>query len=122
MHSAIRNKAEQDQVLGIGSLMPFGDLFLDVEQWSARSVAFERFLNRVTRCPQIVILAGDVHYAASFTTNYQRYTVPALQGGVPPADPPPRSTISRIVHFTASAIRNAWDPKETTFIRSISGR
>jgi hypothetical protein len=27
---------------------------------------------------------------------------------------------SRVVHFTASAIRNAWDPKQTTFIRSIS--
>jgi hypothetical protein len=120
MHSAIRDKADRDQVLGISSLMPFGDLFLDVEQWSARPVAFERFLNRVTRCPQVVILAGDVHYAASFTMNYQRYSVPASQGGVPPSDPPPKSMTSRVVHFTASAICNAWDPKETTFIRSIS--
>ena len=119
MHAAIRNKAEQDQVLGRGSLMPFGDLSLDVEQWSARPVAFERFLSRVTRCPQVVILAGDVHYAASFAMDYPRYSVPASQGGVPSADPPPKSTTSRVVHFTASAIRNAWD-KETTFIRSIS--
>ena len=120
MHAAIRNKAEQDQVLGRSSLMPFGDLSLDVEQWSARPAAFERFLSRVTRCPQVVILAGDVHYAASFTMNYQRYSVPASQGGVPSADPPPKSMTSRVVHFTASALRNAWDPKETTFIRSIS--
>lgn len=120
LHSAVRDKVEQDQVLGISSLMPFGDLFLDVEQWSARPVAFERFLSRVTRCPQVVILAGDVHYAASFTMNYQRYSVPASQGGVPPADPLPKSMTSRVVHFTASAIRNAWDPKQTTFIRSIS--
>jgi hypothetical protein len=120
VHSAVRSAAEQDQVLGISSLMPFGDLFLDVEQWSARSASFERFLSRLTRCPQVVILAGDVHYAASFTMNYQRYSVPASQGGVPPPDPPPKSMTSRIVHFTASAIRNAWDPKITTFIRSIS--
>jgi Domain of unknown function (DUF4082)/Bacterial Ig-like domain len=120
MHSAIRDKAEQDQVLGISSLMPFGDLYLDVEQWSARPAAFERFLSRVTRCPQVVILAGDVHYAASFTMDYQRFSVPADEGGVPPADPLPKSMTSRVVHFTASAIRNAWDPKETTFIRSIS--
>jgi hypothetical protein len=119
-HSAVPSAVGRDEVLGISSLMPFGDLFLDVEQWSARPVAFERFLSRVTRCPQVVILAGDVHYAASFSMNYQRYSVPADQGGVPPADPPPASTTSRVVHFTASAIRNAWDPKETTFIRSIS--
>ena len=88
--------------------MPFGDLFLDVESWSARPQAFERFLYRLTRCPQVVILAGDVHYAASYAMDYQRFDVPAADGGVPSPDPPPRSPTSRIVHFTSSAIRNAW--------------
>jgi hypothetical protein len=117
-HLALRNAAEAAAV-GMDTRKPFGDLFLDVESWSARPAAFERFLDRVTRCPQVVILAGDVHYAASYVLDYQRFEVPADQGGVPPADPPPHSSSARIVHFTSSAIRNAWMPAVATFARSI---
>ena len=99
---------------------PDGPLYFDVESWSARPVAFERFLDRLTRCPSVVMLAGDVHYAASFTMDYTRFTVPADEGGVPPADPAPSSPASRIVHFTASAIRNAWDPAVTAIASSVS--
>lgn len=119
-HSAIRDKDEvRDRVLGIDTRKPFGDFMLDVEQWSTSPVAFERFLNRVTRCPRVVLLAGDVHYAASFVMDYQRFTVPPDDGGVPPADPLPRSMSSRVVHFTASAIRNAWFPAVTTLVSAI---
>ncbi len=117
-HMALRNAAEAAAV-GMDTRKPFGDLFLDVESWSARPAAFERFLDRVTRCPQVVILAGDVHYAASYVMDYQRFEVPTDQGGVPSADPRPHSPSARIVHFTSSAIRNAWMPAVATFARSI---
>jgi hypothetical protein len=117
-HLALMNQAEA-AAEGIDKDAPFGDLYLDTEFWNARPVAFERFLDRVTRCPQVVILAGDVHYAASYAMDYTRYSVPADQGGVPPADPLPRSMSSRVVHFTASAIRNGWKPKVATFANSI---
>ncbi len=118
-HLAIRNAAEA-AAAGYDTHQSIGDLYFDVESWSARPDAFERFLARVTRCPQVVILAGDVHYAASFVMDYQRFTVAPSDGGVPPNDPPPHSSSSRVVHFTASAFRNAWQPRVATFARSIS--
>jgi hypothetical protein len=105
--------------IGLDVRKPFGDMYFDAESWSARPQAFERFLFRVSRCPQVVLLAGDVHYAASFAMDYTRFDVPTVDGGVPSPDPAPRSPSSRIVHFTASAIRNAWDDKVATFVRSI---
>jgi hypothetical protein len=117
-HLAIRNAASA-AAAGYDTHQSVGDLYFDVESWSARPVAFERFLARVTRCPQVVILAGDVHYAASFVMDYQRFTVPPSQGGVPPSDPAPSSSTSRVVHFTSSAIRNAWLPQIAAFARSI---
>jgi hypothetical protein len=117
-HLAIRNAAEA-AAAGYDTREPAGDLYFDVESWSARPVAFERFLARVTRCPQVVILAGDVHYAASFVMDYQRFQVPTDDGGVAPSDPLPSSSTSRVVHFTSSAIRNAWLPAVATFARSI---
>ena len=117
-HMAFRNKAQAEAV-GLDVTKPFGDLFLDIESWAARPAAFERFLERVTRCPQVVILAGDVHYAASYTMDYTRFSVPTEDGGVAPEDPPPHSPTSRIVHFTSSAIRNAWLPAVATFANSI---
>jgi hypothetical protein len=117
-HLAFRNAAEA-AAGGFDTRKPFGDLWLDVESWSARPQAFERFLDRVTRCPQVVVLAGDVHYAASYAMDYQRFEVATADGGVPSPDPPPHSPTSRIVHFTSSAIRNAWMPAVATFARSI---
>ena len=66
------------------------------------------------------MLAGDVHYAASFVMDYQRFTVAPSDGGAVPPDPPPASSTSRVVHFTSSAFRNAWLPAVATFARSIS--
>jgi hypothetical protein len=118
-HMAFRNAA-QAAAAGYDTRKPAGDLFLDVETWSARPVAFERFLNRLSRCPRVVVLAGDVHYAASYALDYQRFVVPTDEGGVPPADPLPHSMSSRVVHFTSSAIRNAWMDRVASFARSIS--
>jgi hypothetical protein len=117
-HLAFRNAAEANAA-GFDTSKPFGDLWLDVEAWSSRSPSFERFLTRLTRCPSVVVLAGDVHYAASYAMDYQRFTVAPADGGVPPTDPPPRSSTGRVVHFTSSAIRNAWMPAVATFARSI---
>jgi len=118
-HALPGNDSEQ-AANGYVPRRPEGDLYFDAESWSGRSVAFERFLDRVSRCPQVVILAGDVHYGASFTMDYQRFTVPADQGGVPPTDPVPASSTSRIVHFTSSALHNSWMPKVEMFTRSIA--
>lgn len=118
-HLAIRNAADA-AAAGYDIREPIGDLWFDVEFWSARASSFERFLTRVTRCPQVVILAGDVHYAASFMMDYQRFTVAPSDGGAVSPDPPPVSSTSRVVHFTSSAFRNAWLASVATFARSIS--
>jgi hypothetical protein len=117
-HLAFRNAAKA-AAAGYDTKIPFADLWNDLEQWSARPPAFERLLQRLSRCPQVVILAGDVHYAASFAMDYQRFDVPAADGGVPSLDPPPRSPTSRIVHFTASAIRNQWEFRVPAFAASV---
>jgi hypothetical protein len=118
-HLAMR-KAAEAAAGGFDTHKPFGDLWLDVEAWSSRPQAFERFLARLTRCPSVVVLAGDVHYAASYTMDYQRFVVATVDGGVPSSDPPPRSATGRLVHFTSSAVRNAWMPAVATFARSIA--
>jgi hypothetical protein len=118
-HLAMRNQTEA-AAGGYDVREPIGDLWFDVEFWNARPAAFERFLARVTRCPQVVILAGDVHYAASFALDYQRFTVAPSDGGAVSPDPPPASSTSRVIHFTSSAFRNAWLPWVAAFARSIS--
>jgi len=115
----MRNQTEA-AAAGYDVREPIGDLWFDVEFWNARPAAFERFLARVTRCPQVVILAGDVHYAASFAMDYQRFTVAPSDGGAVSPDPPPALSTSRVIHFTSSAFRNAWLPWVAAFARSIS--
>ena len=66
----------------------------DLEQWHVNPDAFERLLERLSTYPRVVVLAGDVHYGAAFTMAYGRLDDPR---------------VSRIVHFTSSAMRNAWD-------------
>jgi hypothetical protein len=118
-HWAGKVNVAADDAAGVNDSASFGELFYDMESWGAQPPAFERFLNRVSRCPQVVILAGDVHYAASYAMDYQRFDVPTDEGGVPPADPPPHSSSSRIVHFTSSALCNGYEPKVAAFVRSI---
>jgi hypothetical protein len=114
---AMRDAAKAAAGYDVGT--PIGDLKVDVEHWSARPAAFERFLARVSRCPRVVILAGDVHYAASYVMDYQRFDVPAVDGGVPPADPPPATASSRIVNFTSSPIRNQWPMRVPVLVRTL---
>jgi hypothetical protein len=103
---------------GVDRKSPLGDLYLDVESWSAMPASFQRLLDRITRCPRVVILAGDVHYGASFALDYTRFP-----SNVPPgqdaSQSPPSHASSRIVHFTSSAFRNSWDPLISTVVNSI---
>ncbi len=117
-HMAFANAAKE-AAIGSDTRTPTGDLYIDVEHWGARPASFERFLARVSRCPRVVILAGDVHYAASFAMDYQRFHVPADEGGVVPSDPPPSSSASRIVNFTSSALRNEWPHRVPVIVRTI---
>ena len=66
----------------------------DLEQWHVNPDAFERLLERLSTYPRVVVLAGDVHYGAAFSMAYERLD---------------EHRVSRIVHFTSSAMRNAWD-------------
>jgi hypothetical protein len=117
-HLAFRDAAAADAA-GFDTRKPVGDLHVDVENWAARPASFERFLARVSRCPRVVILAGDVHYAASYALDYQRFDVPAADGGVPSPDPPPPTKSSRIVNFTSSPIRNQWPYEVPALFRTI---
>jgi hypothetical protein len=89
-------KQQRDEEARSG--IPGGDLpgseLWDLEQWHVNPGAFERLLDRLSTYPQVVILAGDVHYGAAFTLAYERRQP---------------SRVSRIVHFTCSAMRNAWN-------------
>ena len=81
--------------------------------------SFERFLARVSRCPRVVILAGDVHYAASFVMDYQRFDVPAADGASLRRPAARRRATSRIVNFTSSPIRNEWPHEVPALVRTI---
>ena len=109
----------QGAAIGYDRRRPDGDLYFDTESWAGRPAAFERFLARVSRCPMVVILAGDVHYAASFVLDYQRYATPPPPATGPDPSPPGQPN-SRIVHFTSSAIRNGWKPAVAALANSIS--
>jgi hypothetical protein len=117
IYTALRNADKA--AAGIDKQTATGDLKVDVEHWSARPAAFERFLARVSRCPRVVFLAGDVHYAASYAMDYQRFDVLAVEGGVPSTDPPPLTKTSRIVNFTSSPIRNEWPMGMPMLVRTV---
>ncbi len=88
-----KQRDEQAQTGIPGGRVPGSDRW-DLEQWHVNPEAFERLLDRLSTYPRVVILAGDVHYGAAFTLAYERRAP---------------SRVSRIVHFTSSAMRNAWD-------------
>jgi hypothetical protein len=62
-----------------------------VEHWGAHPAAFERLLERLSHHPRVVVLGGDVHYAAAFAMDWTG-----------------DGRTSRIVHFTSSAAKNDW--------------
>jgi hypothetical protein len=70
---------------------PTGMQAYDVEHWGANPAVYERFLERLSEHPRVVVLGGDVHYGGAFAMDWTN-TVRA----------------SRIVHFTCSAAHNAW--------------
>lgn len=65
----------------------------DREGWSADQVALERLFDRLSTHERVLILSGDVHYAAALALRYVR-----TDG----------SRVSRVVQLTSSASRNAW--------------
>jgi hypothetical protein len=85
---------DEEAQSGIPSGRVLGSEAWDLEQWHVNPEAFERLLDRLSTYPRVVILAGDVHYGAAFVLAYERRQP---------------SRVSRIVHFTCSAMRNAWD-------------
>lgn len=81
---------------GFAGGRPIGNQFFDAEDWGHHGPAYERLLARLAQHPRVVVLAGDVHYGAAY----------AMDWTAPTGTSDPRT--SRIVHFTASAARNAW--------------
>src|SRR6185437_4090353 len=98
-------RSEQQNLTGLPNGRPSGQQAFDVEHWGAHPAAYERFLERLSHYPRVVVLAGDVHYGAAYTMDWT----------APPATGQPRT--SRIVHFTSSAARNAW----TGVVRNLMG-
>jgi hypothetical protein len=89
-----KQQRDEEAQSGIpGGRVPGSDRW-DLEQWHVNPEAFERLLDRLSTYPRVVVLAGDVHYGAAFTLAYERRAP---------------SRVSRIVHFTCSAMRNGWD-------------
>lgn len=105
---SIQSKQKQsvEQTLsGIDRSKPTGSEYFDAEGWAANPVALEKMLAALAGYgAPVVILAGDVHYASSFTVDYQANGKPAV----------------RFVHFTSSAARNAWFPRVCSFLSSVS--
>jgi hypothetical protein len=97
MARAESERSGQQDVTGLpAGGRPIGMQYFDAEHWGAHPTAYERLLERLSHYPRVVVLAGDVHYGAAF----------AMDWTAPPATGHPRT--SRIVHFTSSAARNAW--------------
>jgi hypothetical protein len=88
-----KKQRDEEVETGIpGGRLPGSDTW-DLEQWHVNPPALERLLDRLSTYPRVVILAGDVHYGAAFALAYERREA---------------ARVSRIVHFTSSAMRNAW--------------
>jgi len=65
----------------------------DMEAWSIDTACFEALLARLHEFGKVVLLSGDVHYGFSAELDYWK------RGDATP---------SRIVQFTASALKNQW--------------
>jgi hypothetical protein len=97
--------AVEKALTGIDRSKPTGAQFLDAEGWSNNPRALEKMLAGLAAYgAPVVILAGDVHYASSFSIDYQT----AGQSAV------------RFVHLTSSAAQNAWPARVCSFMASVS--
>lgn len=100
-----RTRSVEKAMTGIDRSKPTGGQFLDAEGWSNNPRALEKMLAALANYNvPVVILAGDVHYAASFCIDYQA-------AGKPPV---------RFVHLTSSAAKNAWPNAVCSFMSSVS--
>jgi hypothetical protein len=92
-------------MIGIDRTKPTGAQFLDAEGWSNNPRALEKMLAALAgyNAP-VVVLAGDVHYAASFAIDYQAAGKPTV----------------RIAHLTSSAAQNVWPDAVCSFMSSIA--
>ena len=98
-------KSIEETLAGIDRSKPTGGQQFDAEGWSSNAFSLEKMLAALAAYgAPVVILAGDVHYASSFTLDYQA-------NGKNPV---------RFAHFTSSAARNAWPDRVCSFISSVS--
>ena len=88
---SISSQSQEQSVTGLNNGRPLGSQFYDAEHWSAHPAAFERLLERLSHYPRVVVLGGDVHYAAAYAMDWSG-----------------AGRNSRIVHFTSSAASNGW--------------
>lgn len=88
---AASKRSGEQNVTGLPDGRPLGVQFFDAEHWSAHPAAFERLLDRLSHYPRVVVLAGDVHYGCAYAMDWSG-----------------SGRTSRIIHFTASAAKNAW--------------
>lgn len=88
---SISSQSQEQSVTGLTNGRPLGSQFYDAEHWSAHPAAFERLLERLSHFPRVVVLGGDVHYAAAYAMDWSG-----------------AGRDSRIVHFTSSAASNGW--------------
>jgi hypothetical protein len=79
----------------------------DIEAWPFNPPAFEALLARLESYRRVVILSGDVHFGYSASISYWKKE--------DQEDHP-----ARIVQFTSSGLKNAWDDDMRGLIRSFS--
>jgi hypothetical protein len=76
------------------------------ESWAQSDEAFEGLLARLATYPRVLILSGDVHFAASMTLDYFR-----KQGS--------KYATSRFVQLTSSPVRHSWPPAVGLLFRDL---
>jgi hypothetical protein len=79
-----------------------GAMFIDAETWPANEVAQHEMLNRLATYERVVVLGGDVHYATTLEMDWSTYD--RQNPGAP-------LKVARIAQLTASAARNALEPR-----------
>jgi hypothetical protein len=96
-----------DAVQSLSGAPLTGTLKLDLEGWSANQPAFERLLARLSSYGQVLVLSGDVHYAAGADLRYWK-------GGA--------SVPASVVQFTSSAAKNEFQEDLVFLFKSTFGQ